>query len=221
MTIELEGRLVGGIPVVPEGADRADVYEKWARGQGVEEAPEFEKPLHEVLAADPDMPVDVAVEEIVGPSTGFRADEQGIYIEARQVKAMIREGAQRLGYIQSVRGTRQVIQHDVHVRAVGGRGQKLRFVRDGVALTEVDGMDSRPIAVVTRQGPRTTIKRFQYVEDCEISFDVLLLKGGVGDGIVQPEHLQRIFEFGGFLGLGADRSQGEGTFSVVLIEEIR
>jgi hypothetical protein len=33
VVIRFEDRLVGGIPIVPEGAGRADAYESWARGQ--------------------------------------------------------------------------------------------------------------------------------------------------------------------------------------------
>jgi len=216
-----ENRIVGGIPVIPEGADRSDAYEKWARGQEVEQDPAFEKPLHDALADDPDMPVsDASAEDVAGLETGFRHDDTGIYIEARQVKAMIREASQRLGLIQKVRGTRQVVQHDIHVRSLGGVGQKIRFYRDGLLVADADGVDTRPISVVTRQGPRTAIKRFGFVSGATIEFDVMVLSGGVGDGIVGGKEIRRVFKLGGFLGLGADRSQGEGTFSVVSLEEV-
>jgi hypothetical protein len=212
--VRFDTRLVGGIPVVPEGADRADAYEQWARGQGVDQPASAE--LAGKLADDDDMPT---TDEVEGMETGFRRDDDGIYIEARQVKAMLRESAQRLGIIKQVRGSRQVVQHDLHVRAADGT-QKLRPFR-GVSRADKplpvdgpDGKDSRPISVVTRQGPRTAIKRFEYVTEAELEFDVLVLAGGVGDGLVDEAQLREMLEFGGMLGLGADRSQGEGTFTV-------
>lgn len=220
VTIKMHDTLVGGLPIVPEGAERADAYEKWARGQGVEQDPSFAKPLHEALAEDPDMPVAVAVEEVEGLETGFRRDEQGIYIEARQVKAMIRESSQRLGLINSKRGFRQVLQHDLHVRALDGT-QKLRmYDEEGNAKVHPDGKDSRPISVVTRQGPRTSIKRFEYVEGATIVFDVLVLRDGIAGNLADEDDIEAVIEFGGWIGLGADRSQGMGTFEVVMIESI-
>lgn len=212
--IEFESRIIGGIPVVPFGADRADIYEKWARGQGVENDPSYEKPLPEALAEDPDMPVLEEDSEIAGMMCGFRCDREGIYVEARQVKAALRESAQRLGLIVKQRGLRQVLQHDLHVRAVDG-SQKLRLYRDGGVVTEPDGEDQRPIAVVTARGPRTTIKRFEYVIAPTIRFRVMILAGGVGDGLLNEDGLRRVLSFAGYLGLGADRSQGEGTFGLV------
>lgn len=207
-TIRFLDRLVGGIPVVPEGAGRADAYEGWARGQGVDPADAAE--LAEKLAEDGEMPV--AVAEVEGLETGFRSDDDGLYIEARQVKAMLREAAQRLGIIKRVRGSRQVVQHDLHVRALDG-GQKLHL-----GVVEPDGVDQRPIAVVTRQGPRTAIKRFAYVNQAELVFEVRVLAGGVGDGLLDEERLRDMLELGGSLGLGADRSQGEGTFELEGLE---
>jgi hypothetical protein len=220
VTIEFEDRLAGGIPMIPPGTDRADAYERWAKGQGVEPE-EAREGLAEALAAEGDMPV--GADDVEGLQTGFRRDDTGIYIEARQVKAMLRESAQRLGIIVQKRGTRQVIQHDLHVRALDG-GQKLRLLMtaDGkdVPLEAADGTDQRPISVVTRQGPRTALKRFEYVEEARLSFQVMILAGGVGDNLIGPDELQRMLEFGGMLGLGADRSQGMGTFTVVSLEPV-
>jgi hypothetical protein len=210
-TIRFRDRLVGGIPAADPDADSVDLYEKWARGQGVENAPGFDQTLPESLAADPDMPV--AVADIAGPQMKFRSNDDGLYVEARQVKAMLREAAQRLGMIKTTRGTRQVLQHDIHVRGLDG-SQKLPL-----GCQEPDGTDMRPISIVTPQGPRTALKRFDYVTERELTFVIRVLAGGVGDGIVGPEQLRDMLELGGDLGLGADRSQGEGTFEVVAFEE--
>ncbi|MBI3936436.1 MAG: hypothetical protein HY323_05620 [Betaproteobacteria bacterium] len=205
--LEFDDRLVGGIPLVAETAEpeeRANAYESWARGQGVEGADASD--LAETLAEEGDMPVLTEDAEVAGMTTGFRRDADGLYVEARQVKAMLREAAQRCGLLKQKRGARQVVQHDLHVRAVDG-GQKLRLDR-----MEPDGTDERPISVVTRQGPRTAIKRFEYVNQAQLRFQIRLLSGGVGDGIVGEEELRKMLEFGGWLGLGSDRSQGEGVF---------
>jgi hypothetical protein len=132
----------------------------------------------------------VAVAEVEGLETGFRQDGQGIYIEARQVKAMLREAAQRLGIIKQVRGARQVVQHDLYVRALDG-SQKLRLNYNGLSVIEPHGKDQRPISVVTRQGPRTAIKRFEYVTERSVTFDIRLLADGVGDGLLTSRSCAR------------------------------
>jgi hypothetical protein len=210
--IRLRDRIVGGIPIIPEGADRADMYEKWARGQGVENDKNFEKSLPEALADDPDMPT--TAEEVEGLETGFRRDENGLYIECRQPKAMLKEAAQRLGYYVQKRGSKQVLQHDLIVRALDG-SQKLYL-----DATEPSGKDARPISVVTRQGPRTAIKRFEYATQPTLVFRVHILAEGIGEGIIDYEKLHDMLEFAQELGLGADRSKGEGTFDLIRLDEI-
>lgn len=205
--IQFRDRCIGGIPLVTPDQEAAGVYSAWQHGQKVVDDPAFAEPLAAVLAVDPDMPI---AEET---GQGFRRDdEQGLYLEARQVKAMLKEAAQRLGYIKNTRGTRQVLQHDLHVRAVDG-SQKLYLAR-----TEPDGVDMRPISVITPQGPRTSLKRFEYVTAATLRFRVKVLAGGLGEGLIGDEQLHDMLELGGELGLGADRSQGEGTFDLVTIE---
>jgi hypothetical protein len=223
--IKLRDRLIGGIPIIPEGADRADAYEKWGRGQNVENDPEFEQPLAEALAEDPDMPVAVAVEDVQGLETGFKRDANGLYIEARQVKAMLRESAQRLGHIKRNKGFRQILQHDLYVRSPQDATQKLYLDRESP-----DGKETRPISVITRQGPRTALKRFEYVQEVEIAFRIRILAGGIGEEVFgktrkerdsqREEILLSMLELSCELGLGADRSQGEGTFDVLAFARV-
>jgi hypothetical protein len=87
-------------------------------------------------------------------------------------------------------------------------------------LAAPDSVDSRPISVVTRQGPRTALKRFEFVVQPRITFQILVLANGVGNGLIGEEELRRMLEFGGMLGIGADRSQGEGVFTVVEFAQV-
>ncbi len=69
----------------------------------------------------------------------------------------------------------------------------------------------RPISVMTMQGPRTSLKRFEYAADVELRFTVRVLR----DGVVEPDHLRTILEYLQDGGIGADRSQGSGTFELL------
>ena len=211
--IEFEDRLVGGVPATLSSDDREareKAYQEWVAQQTGEDAPES---LVNELAEDPDMPV---VE--IGPLNAFKRDEDGIYVEARQVKAMLKEAAQRLGIVVRQRGARQVLQHDLHVR--DDLDQRTQKLHPYPSKKDADGIDERPISVMTRQGPRTAIKRFEYLEQVQIAFHVKVLKGGVGDNKVTAANLAQMLELGGWLGLGADRSQGAGLFNVVEFYEV-
>lgn len=206
VVIRFRDRLVGGVPIAAPETDREKLYGSWQRGQQVE-SDGTSPTLTETLVSDEDMPVD----ELTGQ--GFKRDQDGLYIEARQVKAMLKEAAQRLGIVKNVRGSRQVLQHDLHVRALDG-GQKIHVGRD-----EPDGVDERPISVITPQGPRTSLKRYEYITEPELAFEIRLLAGGIGNGLIDADTLHDMLELGSELGLGADRSQGEGTFDLVSIQQ--
>ncbi len=61
------------------------------------------------------------------------------------------------------------------------------------------------------QGPRTSIKRAEYVEDVEMRFTLRVLK----DNLVTADHLRTILEYMQVGGIGSDRSQGSGTFALM------
>lgn len=225
--IEVYNRIVGGIPLIPDDPEiKSKMIDSWLKGQDVDNLeinPEtgepFEVTLAEKLKEDPDVPV--KLEDISGLETGFKRDNTSMYIEARLFKANIRESAQRLGILVKKRGSRQVIQHDIHVSSTEcDKDQKIRpYDRDGNVILRPTGKDQRPISVMTRQGPRTAIKRFEYLsEKAHLTYVVRVLSGGVGNGIVGEKELEEILMLGEDLGIGSDRSQGEGTYIVKRFE---
>lgn len=208
VSLSFRERIVGGIPTLP--TRDANGYAGWLKGQGLEAADIAE--LAPKLADDPDMPEEA--EPVEATATGFRRTPDGeAYIEARQVKAMLKEAAQRLGIVKRVRGSKQVLQHDLHVRGEDGT----QMILLNPAPVEVK-RESRPISVITIKGPRTSLKEFEYVEAPTLDFHVYLLADGIGDGLIDEAKLRDMLELGQDLGLGADRSQGEGTFDVLEIE---
>lgn len=214
--LHLDDRLVGGVPALEGDKDqRAAQVAAWVKTQsGSEMPPQMAKEVQ----GDPDHPES---QEIPGsPLNAFKRDQNGLYVEGRQVKAMLREAAQRLGLLTSKRGTRQVIQHDIHVRAPDDQdSQKLHLMRVDAHgqmdyIANADGIDERPISVITRQGPRTAIKRSEFVLRPHIRFDIYILHDGLGKNLVGPYELAGMLDLAQWLGLGADRSQGAGCFEV-------
>lgn len=160
------------------------------------------------LAEDETMPTG----DYDSPLNGFRRVKGRPVIETRQVKALIRESAQRTGLISRLK-MKQVIQHDVVVRALDNGD----FLDLGVE--DVSGIDERPIHVQTPQGPRSSIAMNEYVDGvetgAEITFVVKVLSGGVARETLTEERLRECFEYAEEFGaLGANRAQGFGRFTV-------
>jgi len=216
VTLSLNARLIGGIPAVnlhngEAGAEKSrDIMAVWLRKALADKMSEEE--IEALAAKTFDEAYKEGEEE---SSTTFKTDETGLYIEGRQVKAMLKEAGGRLGLGKSVKGERPSLKQDLH-EALHVDEDAIHLMRDGQPLTVPDGCDARPIHVMTALGPRTSIKRTDYVEQPVITFTVRVLQN-VG---VKEEHLMQILAFGQDLGLGADRSQGHGKFTVTAFERI-
>ena len=90
------------------------------------------------------------------------------------------------------------------------------FFKNGQIVTEPDGNEERAIHVMTLMGPRTALKRYDYVEKPTIQLTLRYLR----DGIIDRELIEVFLDYAGWNGLGADRSQGEGMFEVLSINDI-
>lgn len=164
------------------------------------------------------------VEEEKGGWCTFKRDERGIYIEPRQVKAMLREAAVGLGLTRRPPlGCKQDLREYCAVRpwdyAKGGFDRLRFYDEDGNVVKDVDGSEERPISVKGPAGVRTSIKRNDFI-DGELGrfvhFDVRYV--AIRPSRPTEEEFQDMLEVCQDLGLGANRSQGQGMFDVVSIE---
>lgn len=166
--------------------------------------------------------------------TVFKRNEQGIYIEGRQVKAMFKESANILRDMlmkaegkgsKRVKGEERSRFTNLKARVA----ERLFVVEDQIYFTrdtadqknwkllESDGSEERPIHVMTAQGERTALKRTDFVNaGTQIIFDVKHLN----DGVVDKEMIEVFLEHSCENGLGADRSQGYGKFKVISVNAL-
>lgn len=141
---------------------------------------------------------------------GFPADEKGLFIWSRQVKALFKECASMLRITVEKRGSKQIFQHGFEVKGPD------RADRVYLGKKDADGSDEGPIHVQTAQGPRTAIKRVDYVSGVDIKFEVwVLTTNGNETRHIGEKELKLLLNFGQENGLGADRSQGHGKFDVI------
>jgi hypothetical protein len=141
---------------------------------------------------------------------GFPGDEKGLFVWARQVKALFKECATMLRVTTTKIGSKQIFQHGFEIKG------SEKADRIYLGKTEPDGMREGPIHVQTAQGPRTALKRVDYVLGVRLRFEVWVLHTEGGEKRhVGEEELRRMLTFGQENGLGAERSQGHGKFDVI------
>lgn len=139
-------------------------------------------------------------DSLPGAST-FPSDETGLYYEGRCVRGHLKDCAlQVAGFFASVKNFRAKFVNRVYV------------VTDKiyVGAKEVSGTQERFIQVMTRQGPRSSIKYIDWVESPTLEFTIRLLN----DDVIKKEHLEAVFEYGGMHGMGGERSQGWGRYEL-------
>lgn len=176
-------KLLGGVPRCE------DDIRAWLSARGLSH-------LIDATLADVDL---VTAEEWTW--TGFKRDAGGLFVEARQVTAMIRECAATLSLIKEVRGLRQHLWHGLFVKPA-----RLHLgVQEPGGTLEVVGQ------VQTARGPRSIRKKVDYVLGAQIDCELWAL----ANGRLAEEHLRRVLALAQESGLGAMRTQGYGQFDLV------
>ena len=187
-------KIAGGIPSDPklvEAWQRA----KWPKGSDEQIAGAVTQTLAELGTEAP------------GWNT-FKRDREGHFcLEARQVKAMLKEAAEvtRAMLLAQQKDAvpfflRARLAEKVHVE-----GDLLPFIP---WKTEPDESPEKPIHVMTARGPRDALKKVDVLWDVEVHCRLKVL----ADGEFTEPLLKTLLNFACDNGLGADRSQGMGTF---------
>ncbi len=136
----------------------------------------------------------------------YRDPEGHPCYECRCFKAAFKEAANVLGSSTKRQGLLEV----VNLRSK--LAERVFVVGRYVRLENVQVMRfEKPISVMTMQGPRTSIKRAEYVEDVEMDFTLRVLR----DNLITLEHIRTILDYMSVGGIGSDRSQGAGTFTLL------
>jgi len=197
-TIVFRDRLCGGVP------RNKELIKAWVTA-GTEHD-------DEITVAQTQEAKDAIINDVAEKSwIGFFEDpEKGLWLHARNVKAAFKQGASMLRITKDKIGSKQIFAEGSEIKGVDGSD---RIYLDRKAP---DGTDEKPIHVMTAQGPRTALKRFDYVTKAKISFEIWVLKTSDKEKRhVGEDDLIHVLTFLQENGIGADRSQGEGKFDVV------
>lgn len=188
--IKMRDKLLGGKPKTEK------LIKGWLKTRGREETLEQE-------TAEIDM-----VEEEKKTWTGFKKDEKGLYIDSYQVKGMVKEVVKVLGLSKKTRGLLALITSGFFVYPA-----RIHLGKD-----KTDGFIEETAQVMGRMGPRSILKRHDYVEKAKLNFGVRFFATGKLD----EETLRLIFEAGQEVGLGTNRHEGGefGRFEVLELKKI-
>ena len=203
LKIAFRHRLYGGVP------KNKELIKSW-----VEATTGFSDQISEELT-------EAAKQQMLDETTekswnGFSRDaEKGLFIECRQVKAALKQCASVLGITRKKIGSKQILAEGGEVKALDS-GMRLYLGRK-----EADGFEERPIHVMTAQGPRTALKRVDYVEKPTLEFEVWILKTQSAEKRhIGEEELRQILALMQENGIGADRSQGGGKMDVIELQPV-
>lgn len=211
VVMSIKNRVVGGVPVDPK------LIEGWIGAN----MPDVEKAKQAELAAATAAQLPALTEERAGGMwTTFKRNQIGIYVEGRQVKAMFKESANILREMlikadNKGKGDKAGKSRFTNLKSKTAErlfvdDERIYFERDGQLLKEVDGNEERPIHVLTPMGPKSALKRYDFVNGpAQLKFKVRFLN----DGIIDLELIETLLQHSSVNGFGADRSQGNGLFS--------
>jgi hypothetical protein len=214
VTIRVRDRVLGGVPKNP------DKLNEWVRSRMQIKEPdeESERATREVMET-----LNEPTEE--SSWCCFQSDEQGLFVAAMNVKAMLKTVAQLLGWYTKKMGLRPFTQHfGLEVKGEDG-SMRIRMKRSTLSgqtvVQEPDGDLEGLVHLNTKSGPRSALRRQDYVDKPIISFQVWLMKTSNSEKRhISEEELKKWLCAAQEEGFSATRSQGHGKFDVIGLERI-
>jgi hypothetical protein len=206
-------RIDGGIPLHP------NMITAWLSKNGIQD----DENLAEKIATNA-ISEDELEEKLAKITTTFITDTKGnACIEARCIKAGIKQAAGVMGLYGMVPGLRELIKEGLEVYP------------ELIPLAKKDALktETKAIHVEVQGRPQNALTRTKYLEDVTMEFEVHVTdreafkelfkaKNIRKNATLTVEQLQAIIEYGSkYTGWGANRSQRRGKAEVLSVEEIQ
>ena len=147
-----------------------------------------------------------ATEEVERGYATFKRDENGLYYEARCVRAHIKDCANQLQGFLGIKALKSKVANRVYVEPA----------KIYLGKAEPDGSETRIVHAMTMKGPRSSLKTIDYVDKPVLKFQLKVLD----DRVISEEILRAIFEYGSEHGMGQERSQDWGKYELARLEEV-
>ena len=221
--VRIRDRIMGGIP------NRIDLMEGWIRKNlGITDEEEIfimVKRTYESLGKelpfddDPTTPEGrlKAIEDMAKTlkeetqTVGFANDDDGLYIEDRCIKALLRECV-NIAFAGERWGRTKKGPKSFFVERVFVEPREVHMQRE-----EPDGTHLFIGHISDRLGKRATLTLYDYCEQPELEFELLVHKDASS---VLDKHWGKIWKLAEQIGLGSLRSQSQGKFDLVGWEKV-
>lgn len=195
LEMRLTGRLMAGVPKHP------DIIKSWLEARAPTYAPPDAIPLLELAEQVAEQMEAVATQENK-IWCGFKSDEHGLYVDGYHVKAHLKDCANILQGHLGIRALKAKIANHVYVLE-----ERCYLGKD-----EPDGYWEHPVHIMTMQGPRSALKRNDYVEAPVLKVQLQVLD----DKVITQKLLESILDYGSVHGFGAERGLGNGRYTYAL-----
>lgn len=168
---------------------------------------------------------EAAKEAVEARWSTFFQDHRGIYLEARTIKAAIREAHSSLGTFTKGRTERKRSGHNDGTYVVGTTdSEKVYLLRNGEHIPEPDDFEDRVVLLKTAQGPRSALKRIDVVlgkeEGPDFGATIRFRIGLLQECSITEEDLISALSLLEFKGLGAMASLGFGKFVITSFKRL-
>jgi hypothetical protein len=215
VTIQIREWMLAGKPA------SLDVAEKMLKARGLDDQIEA---LPEDAAGRAEKAEEVVLEGLCEffrrPGKLGPTGKEGIWFPTNHLKAGIKENWSVLGYRNEIRGSRGAIAEGLFVYAALPPGAPTEE-RDWIWLGEGPKAQHTAIAhTMSPKGPVHSLKRHEYVEKVQFSFDVAIARVLLEANKIPDEKFADMLVHYGEHGMGACRSQGFGKFDMVSVEDI-
>ena len=224
--LTMNGKLMGGIPKSP------DVIENWIAFH-LDDTHRLDQLAAQTADAigmvKPDALVATAAHQSAMQTTaltdeqleeikqynwcGFHSDDNGLLLEGRCIKAMFKEAA-------------NILKKKLNLTALKARIAERLFVLEPsipLGVTKPDGNLESMVHAMTPQGPINALSRTDYVTAPTLAFTCKIVDEALADKDKKYQFapqalLEVLLDYGTELGIGANRSQGYGRFTVDSID---
>ena len=169
----------------------------------------------ERMMSDPngDASGDIITESVSAAVHVFARDKAGVLgLQSYAFRACLRECFSETGFFKSNRGTRERFALGVGVWPLF-----LQLERNGVPITEADGIDSHPVHVWSGGRKNDSISQFEFVEP---PWSMKIMLAFRHDSILKPQDAISVLSMLPTVGLGAQRSMGFGRCRLRVVSDV-
>ena len=156
-------------------------------------------------------------EEVKKIWVGFAKDDTGLFVPGRNIRAHLKDLAGVIAKpmkTESIPDVKGIFNFRVKfVDSVYVKEDRVYIQSNkGSVITKASGFRDATLSVMTMRGPRTCLKRVDYIDDCQIVCTVQMLAYSE----IKLKHLELCLEYGGVHGFGQDRSLQFGRYEATV-----